>query len=99
MQCDGANLDTLLKPRGKIAGDYWQFKCDLRAAVPDQWLFKPRGCGWKRPTSLTVFVELRTRLITALNTRFDRLQPDCCSDHTVCAAEKVSLIRSRRHAL
>ena len=73
---EGADLNMLLKPRNEIDRDYWRIKFELRAIVADQWFFKPKGCGWKRKADLTVFVDLRARLVTALSTRFDKLRPD-----------------------
>jgi hypothetical protein len=90
VQCESAGLDVLLKP-SKIERDYWRIKFDLRAEVADQWLFKPSGLGWKRKCDLTVFVDLRARLVTTLSTRFDKLQPDMLlGSHCLCCGKGLT---------
>jgi hypothetical protein len=88
---EGADLEMLLKPRRNVDRDYWRIKFDLRAVVADQWLFKPKGCGWKRKSDLTVFVDLRARLVTALSTRFDKLRPDMLlGAHCLCCGKALT---------
>ena len=54
-------------------------------------MFKPKGCGWKRKADLTVFVDLRARLVTALSTRFDKLRPDMLlGSHCLCCGKGLT---------
>jgi hypothetical protein len=88
---EGADLNMLLKPRSEIDKNYWRIKFELRAIVADQWLFKPKGCGWKRKSDLTAFVDLRARLVTALSTRFNKLQPDMLlGSHCLCCGKGLT---------
>jgi hypothetical protein len=94
---EGADLEMLLKPRSDIDRDYWRIKFDLRAVVQDQWLFKPTACGWKYRAEQSIHqrrrvaVDLRARVVTALSTRFDKLQSDMLlGSHCLCCGKGLT---------
>ena len=91
LQCEGADLDKLLARRSEFEIDYWRVNFKLSAVVAEQWLFKPTHCGWKRRSDLSVFVDLRARLVAALGARFNTLQPDMLlGAHCLCCGKGLT---------
>jgi hypothetical protein len=51
VQCAGADTTSFAQQgRRQTERDWWQLSFDLTATAPDEWLLKPTGYTWSKPT-------------------------------------------------